>query len=71
MPRLEAEQPDDGLGSSSRGVRRGNGVAGHGKGKKRVSDEGMGEEEGLLSGLWGRDGEDEGLDLHGGVSWIL
>lgn len=68
MPRLEPEQQADGLGSSSRGVRRGNSGSGHGKGKKRVSDEGMDEEEGLLSGLRGRDTETEGLTLHGSVS---
>ena len=68
MPRLEPEHQSDGLGSSSRGVRRGNSGSDHGKGKKRVSDEGMGEEEGLLSGLRSRETETGGLDVHGSVS---
>jgi hypothetical protein len=73
MPRLELDQQDDGMGSSSRGVRRGNSGSRHGKGKKRVSDEGMGEEEGLLSGLSGRIADTGGLDIHDSVScrWQL
>lgn len=68
MPRLETDQQEDGLGSSSRGIRRGNSGSGHGKGKKRVSDEGVDEQEGLLSGLRGRGAETEGLDIHDSVS---
>jgi hypothetical protein len=41
-----------------RGPKRSNSGHSHGKGKKRVSDEGMYEEEGLLSGLRGK-----GVDL--------
>jgi hypothetical protein len=48
-----------GLGSGLRAPKRSNSGHSHGKGKKRVSDEGMYEEEGLLSGLRGR-----GVDLN-------
>jgi hypothetical protein len=41
-----------------RGPKRSSSGHSHGKGKKRVSDEGMYEEEGLLSGLRGK-----GVDL--------
>lgn len=68
MPRLETDQQNDGLGSSSRGIRRGNSGSGHGKGKKRVSDEGMGEEEGLLSGLRGRGVDTVDTPIHNRVS---
>lgn len=68
MPRLETDQQDDGVGSSSRGMKRGNSGSSHGKGKKRVSDEGMDEHEGLLSGLRGRGADTEGLDIHDSVS---
>ena len=68
MPRLETDPQEDGMGSSSKGMRRGNSGSSHGKGKKRVSDEGMDEHEGLLSGLRGRGAEAEGLDIHDSVS---
>lgn len=50
MPKLEDEPVASGS-SLTAGPRRANGGSYHGKGKKRVSDEGMDEEEGLLSGL--------------------
>jgi hypothetical protein len=53
MPRLS----DEPIASGSRGLRapkRSNSGHSHGKGKKRVSDEGIYEEEGLLSGLRGK-----------------
>jgi hypothetical protein len=65
MPRLDDENLASGSGSGSAsgtgylGSKRQNSGHGHGKGKKRVSDEGMHEEEGLLSGLRGRVGDDE------------
>jgi hypothetical protein len=57
MPRLGDEPVASGSGGLSvgvRGVRRSGSGHSHGKGKKRVSDEGMHEEEGLLSGLRAR-----------------
>ena len=69
MPRLGDEPIASGSASSSlgaglRGPKRSNSGHSHGKGKKRVSDEGMYEEEGLLSGLRGRniDQEDENME---------
>jgi hypothetical protein len=61
MPRLDDENLPSGSGSGAGylGSKRQNSGHGHGKGKKRVSDEGMHEEEGLLSGLRGRVGDDE------------
>ena len=66
MPRLSDEPVASGSGSGGlsvgmRGPNRSNSGHSHGKGKKRVSDEGMYEEEGLLSGLRGR-----GVDLDEG-----
>jgi len=61
MPRLSDEpiaSGSGGLGVGMRGPKRSNSGHSHGKGKKRVSDEGMYEEEGLLSGLRGK-----GVDL--------
>jgi len=63
MPRLSDEPVASGSGSGGlsvgmRGPKRSNSGHSHGKGKKRVSDEGMYEEEGLLSGLRGK-----GVDL--------
>ena len=61
MPRLSDEPIASGSGGLSvgmRGPKRSNSGHSHGKGKKRVSDEGMYEEEGLLSGLRGK-----GVDL--------
>jgi hypothetical protein len=57
MPRLSDEPIASGSGGM-RGPKRSNSGHSHGKGKKRVSDEGMYEEEGLLSGLRGK-----GMDL--------
>ena len=57
MPRLSDEPIASGSGGL-RGPKRSNSGHSHGKGKKRVSDEGMYEEEGLLSGLRGK-----GVDL--------
>jgi hypothetical protein len=57
MPRLSDEPIASGSGGM-RGPKRSNSGHSHGKGKKRVSDEGMYEEEGLLSGLRGK-----GVDL--------
>ena len=57
MPRLGDDLVASGSGGSSvgmRGPKRSNSSHSHGKGKKRVSDEGMYEEEGLLSGLRGK-----------------
>jgi phospholipid-translocating ATPase len=67
MPRLGDEpvasgSASGGLGAGIRTPKRSNSGHSHGKGKKRVSDEGMYEEEGLLSGLRGRN-LDEGEDL--------
>lgn len=67
MPRLEDEPVASGSGGLL-GAPRGSGRANHGKGKKRVSDEGMDEEEGLLSGLRSKGLGDEALDTHDGVS---
>ena len=68
MPRLGDEPIATGsvsgsLGAGLRGPKRSNSGHSHGKGKKRVSDEGMYEEEGLLSGSRGRflDQEDENM----------
>jgi hypothetical protein len=57
MPRLSDEPIASGSGGL-RAPKRSNSGHSHGKGKKRVSDEGMYEEEGLLSGLRGK-----GVDL--------
>jgi hypothetical protein len=67
MPRLGDESvasgsASGGSGAGLRAPKRSNSGHSHGKGKKRVSDEGMYEEEGLLSGLRGRNmDEDEDL----------
>lgn len=68
MPRLGDEPIASGSASSSlgaglRGPKRSNSGHSHGKGKKRVSDEGMYEEEGLLSGLRGRNIDQEDEDM--------
>lgn len=57
MVRLDSENAASGSGYL--GARRQNSGHGHGKGKKRVSDEGMHEEEGLLSGMSGRMVDDD------------
>lgn len=67
MSRLGDEAVASGSGGLSvgmRGPKRSNSGHSHGKGKKRVSDEGMYEEEGLLSGSRGRgvDLDDEEID---------
>jgi hypothetical protein len=77
MPRLDDENLASGSGSGSGsgtgylGGKRQNSGHGHGKGKKRVSDEGVHEEEGLLSGLRGRVGDDELDDGRSSVSIIV
>jgi hypothetical protein len=57
MVRLDSENAASGSGYL--GARRQNSGHGHGKGKKRVSDEGIHEEEGLLSGMRGRPVDDD------------
>jgi len=75
MPRLGDEPIASGSSSGSGGLRapkRSNSGHSHGKGKKRVSDEGMHEEEGLLSGLRGRgtDLDDEDVESVS-VLWLI
>lgn len=71
MPRLDDGPVASGTAPNLRSIRRSNGGSHHGKGKKRVSDEGMDEEEGLLSGLrtGGSAGEDVGE--HEDVSCVV